>query len=279
MKLQDDDLDTVRRDLSPSPEVVSRVKAKIRRTLADDRQTRHALKDLPSPGQSAFFRVRRRLFHSLEGGVGEDAETSPWNWTVALAAAAAAVLVFALVRAPLAPSRSLRPIEGPSVVAVPTEAAPAFADSDTRRSPAPRATRAPNRPGPKPDRKPAGGDSRDRGSAGANDASGIYAMRTFGQTNPEIVEEVLASLKTKIDECYRKSGATQPLSISLAVEANGAPQGVAVVGKPPGAERFKACAQPFLMQASFGQGEVLRAGPEEDISGGVIRFRIGGGEQ
>ncbi|NJK89257.1 MAG: hypothetical protein HC923_07525 [Myxococcales bacterium] len=109
-----------------------------------------------------------------------------------------------------------------------------------------------------------------------SDAGGIGELRAFGQTTADDARRVLLALQDSLQECYRSAGAEESLGVSMAVEADGRPRAVAVHGPEPAAGRFRACAEPHLLAAQFKAADGLRAGTEQQVTGGVIRFEIAG---
>jgi hypothetical protein len=85
----------VRRELEPKKDELERVRARIDATLADHRQDKALLGNLPTADRESIRRVRKRIEQDASGG------GFRWLW---LAPVAAAVIAFFVLNQPKAPS-------------------------------------------------------------------------------------------------------------------------------------------------------------------------------
>ncbi|MCK6551242.1 hypothetical protein L6R52_35735, partial [Myxococcota bacterium] len=92
-------------------------------------------------------------------------------------------------------------------------------------------------------------------------------------------EAALAKLGDRLAECLGAAGATDQLRVSIVVDVDGVATAMSADGPSPAKDRFSSCARPLLVGAELGASTTLRAGAQEQITGGVVRFRIGRGVQ
>lgn len=245
-------LRALRKLTEADPESVGRVASRIRATLSEDTSTQVSLRDLPSPSPTAVRRVKFRLqVRCPEASRG-------WLGRLAVVAsgAAAAAFAFALLRGGLFPPPSSDAIgarpseraEGPAATArtVLDRADVSSGEVVARALP-------PSRRLVSPRRQP-GKESR------------LENIRSFGQIDRDRVEAQLAPLESALAGCGR--GLSHPLEISIIIDGEGAFGGVKVSGVSLETE---ACITDVLAGIRFDTGSV-RAGLEEQVTGGVVRF-------
>jgi len=303
MKRHGSHLDLAREATAPTPLALGRVKARLRQSLREDEAPTQMLSALPTPSSASERRVRDRVRASWLAHAGRAGLRGA---VPAAAAAGLAVLLFSWFRAPEPAPNSA----GPVAASDPASAAP----GDAPDLVAPTPPESPLNPEPVEPRAPirgreAGGveaavarveaDRRDRasrprpaastpprGTSGPDESTSararaprtgrVEALRTFGQARAEGATRVLANLQGQLADCLDRAGVDDALEISLAIEVDGQPRAVNIEGEEPAATRFRECAEPHLMQARFDVADGLRAGPREQVTGGVIRFRLRG---
>jgi len=221
-------LDHARDATEPSSEAIARVTQRVRETLAGEPHPASALRALPDPDAGAIERIRRRL-------LGRRSDRARWPLAAALIAASivAIVVVTRAPPVPRAPAAEPAPIveAAPPVPIVPPPSAPVA-------SPKSVIVKAPK--------------------------AALKDIAAFGGIDRASADRALHDLAAALAACATDT----PVRVSLSIDADGAPKGVAVEGE----DRVAACVTPILMRAHYGAAPGLRAGPQDGITGGVIRF-------
>lgn len=250
--------DRARSATEPAPEQLARVRSRVISTLAEEPRRAVALRDLPDVDASALARVRRRLASTLS-------DVRPGSRLLWVAALSAAALVVALRAALPSSSGGTPPPELTQALEAPA------VQRQVSPSPAPviaEVTAAPVSPGPS---SPAPSVASVVPSPSPLVASTrrpiIGAVQTYGQLDRDRVDRALAAAEVELARCV--AGVSEPVKVSVSIDVEGKAKAIVAVGE--GSD----CVRSLLMATRFGPSAGLRAGPLDQVTGGVLKFELG----
>lgn len=258
----------------PSEVSVERVRARIQGSLARDETAKVSLRDVPEPKIEALGRLRGRLL-GFRAGNRRDGAVWPFRLGVMSAGAATAVVAFVILR-----GSGTGPDEAPrwaeqSPIPVEAGAPEKVAISETYLAPGAAAGRSAELSGRAPpapiERAASGSSPKPHPPAGRRNETVLESLRAFGQVDVDSARTLLTQVAPAMIACRQRTGTEGAIEISVAVSADGEAGGLRL---SDGSPDLATCLEGVILALRFRVQDGVRAGIEDEITGGVVRFRL-----